>query len=99
MSSDGDIEENTKVASQTISWVAHYFSNSFQKLTGNKYCSKLEKESVFRSYTLRTYLVFPWKFESTVILKLFPEQIQDSGIFRTGDIKNLVNTPCENLAY
>ena len=32
------------MVSQTVSWVGHYFSNSFQKLAGDEYFSKLEKE-------------------------------------------------------
>ena len=35
---------------------SHYFSNSFQKLARNEYYSKLV--SGFRSYALRTYLIF-----------------------------------------
>ena len=45
-----------------VAWVAHYFSNSFQKLTGNEYCSKLEKEFRFHIiYTLNIscFLEFP----------------------------------------
>ena len=34
-------------------WVAHYFSNFYQKLAGNEYCSKLEKKFRFQAiYTL-----------------------------------------------
>ena len=44
---------------ETVSLVAHYFSNSFQKLAGNEYCSKLEKEFKFQvTYTSITYLIF-----------------------------------------
>ena len=39
----GKIVTNNRVACQKLSWVAHYFSNSFQKLAGNEYCSKLRK--------------------------------------------------------
>ena len=48
-----------------------------------------KKNSGFRSYTLQTYFIrqsFPWIFEFKVILRLFPELIQNSGIFRTGGI-------------
>ena len=61
----------------------------FLKLAENEYCSKIEKNSGFRSYTLQTYLIlqsFPWAFEFKVILRLSPEQIQTSGIFRTRGI-------------
>ena len=43
---------------QTILCVANYFSNSFQNLTGNVHCSKLEKKILFKSHTLRRYLIF-----------------------------------------
>ena len=33
---------------QTVSLVAHYFSNSFLKLAGNEYCSNLEKKFRFQ---------------------------------------------------
>ena len=42
------ILEEILVVSQTVTWVAHYFSNSLQKLTGNEYCSKLKKEFRFQ---------------------------------------------------
>ena len=32
------------MVSQTVSWVVHYFSNSFQNLAGNEYFSKLENK-------------------------------------------------------
>ena len=38
------------------------------------------------------FLEFPWIFDFEVILKLFPEQIQNSGL-------NPASIPCENLAY
>ena len=61
MSSVGDIGGN--IGSElTVLWVAHYFSNSFEKLAGNKYCSKLEKEFRFHViYTLNIsyFLEFP----------------------------------------
>ena len=47
------------------------------------------QNSGFRSYTLQTYLIiqkFPWIFGFKVILTLFPEQIQNSGICRTRNI-------------
>ena len=44
MNSVVDIGGNTRVVSQKVSWVAHYFSNSFQNFAGNEYCSNLEKE-------------------------------------------------------
>ena len=76
-----------------MSWVAHYFSNYFQKLTGNEYCSKLEKE--FRFKVMQTlnisYKSFLWIFEFKNILKLLPELIQNSGIFRTRDILRTVS--------
>ena len=63
MSSVGDIEGNTGIVCWTVSWVAHYFSNSFLKLAGNEYCSKLEKEFRFQviytpniSYSLESSL-------------------------------------------
>ena len=43
VSSLGDIGGNTRMVCYAISWVAHYFSNSFLKLTGNEYSSKPEK--------------------------------------------------------
>ena len=48
MSSVGDTGGNTWMVFETVSWVAHYFSNSFLKLAGNEYCSKLEKEFRFQ---------------------------------------------------
>ena len=41
--------------------------------------------SGFRSYALQTsyFLEFPWIFQFKVILRLLPEQTQNSGIFRT----------------
>ena len=53
-----------------------------------------KKNSGFRSYTRRIYLIFqslPWIFEFKNILKLSPEQIQNSGIFRTRDILRTVS--------
>ena len=50
------------VLSYTVLSMVHYFSNSFQKLSGNKYYSKLEKEFRFQViYTsnLFYFLVFP----------------------------------------
>ena len=61
MNSVGDIGGNI-VVSQTVSWVAHYFSSLFQKLAGNEYCSKLEKEFRFQViYTsnISYFLEFP----------------------------------------
>ena len=49
-----------------------------------------EHISYLLSYLL--YLSFPGYLNLKVILKLFPEQIQKSGL-------NPVNIPCENLAY
>ena len=52
MNSVGDIGGNIGSELESV-WVAHYFSNSFQKLAGNEYCSKLEKEFRFQViYTL-----------------------------------------------
>ena len=48
VSSIGDTGGNTRMVCQTVSLVAHYFSNSFLKLAGNEYCSKLEKEFRFQ---------------------------------------------------
>ena len=48
MSSVDDIGGYTRIVCNTVSWVAHYFSNSFLKLAGNEYCSKLEKEFRFQ---------------------------------------------------
>ena len=48
-----------------------------------------KKNSGFTSYTLQIYLTFQtfiWLFEFKVILKLFPEQLQSSGILSTRDI-------------
>ena len=62
VSSVGDIGGNTRVVSQTISWVAHYFLSSFQKPAGNEYCSKLEKKFRFQViYTsnISYFLEFP----------------------------------------
>ena len=42
MSSVSNIAGITRVVSYTVSWVAHFFSNSFQKLIGNEYCLKLK---------------------------------------------------------
>ena len=87
MSSVGDIGGNTRVVRWVESWVVHYFSNFIKKPTGKEYCLKLGKELIFEViYT--SYLIFgnfPWIFEFRVILELFPEQIQNPGIFRTQD--------------
>ena len=56
------ILEDILVVSETVSWVAHYFSNSFQKLAGNEYSSKQEKEFRFQViYTsnISYFLEFP----------------------------------------
>ena len=61
VNSVGDIGENI-VVSQTVSWVAHYFSSSFQKLVGNEYCSKLEKKfrlQVIFTSNISYFLEFP----------------------------------------
>ena len=61
MNSVGDIGGNI-VVSQTVSWVAHYFSSSFQKLVGNEYCSKLEKKfrlQVIFTSNISYFLEFP----------------------------------------
>ena len=50
------ILEDILVVSETVSWVAHYFSNSFQKLAGNEYSSKLEKE--FRFHVIHTLKIY-----------------------------------------
>ena len=88
MNSVGDIGGNI-VVSQTVSWVAHYFSSSFQKLVGNEYCSKLEKKIQVTGHIHFEHILFfrvsPWIFEFKSILKLFPECIHTSGIFRTRD--------------
>ena len=78
-----------RVVSQTVSLVAHYSSNSFRKLARKEYCSKPERGFRFQViYTLNIpfFNSFPWIFELKAILKLFTEQIQNSGIFRTRDI-------------
>ena len=43
MNSVSDIGGNIGGELDSIVWVAHYFSNSFQKLAGNEYSSKVEK--------------------------------------------------------
>ena len=48
MISVGNIRGNTRVESLTFSWVSENLSNSFQKLAGNEYCFKLEKEFRFQ---------------------------------------------------
>ena len=61
MNSVGDIGGNI-VVSQTVSWVAHYFSSSFQKLAGNEYCSKLETKfrlQVIFTSNISYFLEFP----------------------------------------
>ena len=61
MNSVGDIGGNIVVI-QTVSWVAHYFSSSFQKLAGNEYCSKLEKKfrlQVIFTSNISYFLEFP----------------------------------------
>ena len=53
---------------------------------------KKEKEFKFQDIynsNIPHFLSFPWIFEFKVILKLFPEQIQNSGIFRTQDVLTL----------
>ena len=56
----------------TRSWVAHFFSYSFQKLAGKGYCSKLEKEFRFQViYTFHGHFLFkslPGIFEFKVML-------------------------------
>ena len=100
VSSVGDIEENTRVVSQTV---------SFQKLAGNEYCSELEKEFRFQVIcALRIYLIFqsfPWIFEFKVLFRVVIFRVvsrTDSELWHIQNpryIKNLVNIPCENLAY
>ena len=61
VNSVGDIGRNNG-SELDVSWVAHYFSNSFQKLARNEYCSKLEKEFRFQViYTsnISYFLEFP----------------------------------------
>ena len=43
VNSVSDIGGNIGGELDSIVWVAHYFSNSFQKLAGNEYSSKVEK--------------------------------------------------------
>ena len=72
-----------------MSSVGDIGGNSFLKLAGNEYYSKLEKEFRFQViYTPNIYysLEFPWIFEFKVILRFFPELIQNSGIFGTRGI-------------
>ena len=76
-----------------MSWVTYYFSNSFQKLAGNEYCSKLKKNLGFRSCVFRIYLIFqsfPWIFEIKAILK-FPT---DTDVFKmsSGRLKKNVTS-------
>ena len=50
---------NTRVVSSAASKMVHYFLKFFQKLAGNEYCSKLEKEFRFKVILiLRKYLIF-----------------------------------------
>ena len=72
------------------------------------------KNSGFRLYILQAGLILqsiPWIFEFRITVKLFPEQIQNSGIFRTRVISEdnisvncmrnpytSANIPCETLA-
>ena len=61
VNSVGDIEGNVGSELDSVV-VAHYFSNSFQKLARNEYCSKLEKELRFQvRYTsnISYFLEFP----------------------------------------
>ena len=56
------ILEDILVVSETVSWVAHYFSNSFQKLAGNEYSSKPKKEFRFQviyNSNISYFLEFP----------------------------------------
>ena len=56
------ILEDILVVSETVSWVAHYFSNSFQKLAGNEHSSKLKKEFSFQviyNSNISYFLEFP----------------------------------------
>ena len=56
-----------------------------------------KNDSGFQSYIIQTsnfFLNFPWILEFKVILKLLPEQIQNSSIFRTrGILGTLSNCP------
>ena len=56
----GHIVGNTRLVSQTVSWMAHYFLNLFQmNIAGNEYCSKLEKEFRFQViFTSNVILLF-----------------------------------------
>ena len=72
MKSVGDIGGNI-VVSQTVSWVAHYFSSSFQKLVGNEYCSKLEKKfrlQVIFTSNISYFLEFPPGYLNLKVFKV-----------------------------
>ena len=59
-----------------LAWVTCSFGD-VEKLVGNEYCSKLEKEFRVQVITLRTYLIYqglPWKFEFKVILRWLLEK-------------------------
>ena len=101
----GNIRGNSRVACQTVLWVAHYFSNSFLQFPENKYCSKLEKDlrfQIIQTSNTSYFSEFPWIFEFKVILTLLKrcnrlrtlQHIQNLRF-----IRNLVSIPYETLAY
>ena len=76
--------------SQKVLQMVLYFSNSFQKLTGNEYCSKVVKEFRFQViYTsnMLLYRVSPGYLN--LKLKQLSAQIQNSSLFR---IRNILRT-------
>ena len=96
VSSIGDIGRNIRVVCQTESQVVQCFSNSFLNHVENEYYSRLEKKiqvlGHIQSEHIYFFFIFPWILEFKVTLKFFPEQTQNSGIFRTRGIGTLPNS-------
>ena len=83
--------------------VAYYFLNSFLKLAGNEYCSKLEKE--FRFQVIYTpNITYSLEFSFDVLISSYFKVVSrtDSELWHIQNpryIKNPFNMPCETLAY
>ena len=83
--------------------MAHYFSNTFQKLVGNEYSSKQGKEFGFKViYT--SHISYFLEFRLDISIQKYFKVVSriDSELWHIQDpryIKDLVNIPCENLAY
>ena len=77
-----------------VSWVAHYFSNSFLKLGSKRI--QVSGRMYFNIY----FQSFPWILEFKFIVKLFPEQrFKTLHTQNPRYMRNPVHISCEALAY